>query len=89
MLFANVLSKPPTVNEELFWSRPNFIAKNRLVSLKGCRMFSRRVVPEVSGMEASIGNESPRMPLFPVPASPSPVVSFAKAGKQEKACQFV
>lgn len=51
-------------------------------------MFSRSVVPEVSGMEASIGKESPSMPLFPVPASPSPVVSFAKAGGQNKVRQF-
>jgi hypothetical protein len=45
-------------------------------------MFSRKVLPDVDGMEANRGKEKPRMPELPVPDRWNPEVSFAAAMRE-------
>ena len=75
-------SSSPMVKDEFASSRPNFTAKYRSESLNAENRFSRRVIPEVSGMEASTGKDNPNIPLLPVAERPNPFVSFASAGRQ-------
>lgn len=60
-------------------SLPSLKAKKRLDSSKWAKRFSSRVLPEVRGIAAAEGKQSPRIPELPVLDKSSPMVLSASA----------